>query len=488
MTFNSSVFFVFFIIFFCLYTAVRKRSARRLLILAGSYVFYGYWNVPLCSLIIVSTLTDFVASGQIDKSTDPKTRRAWLTLSVVVNLGILATFKYAGFFMDSFYAMTEGLGMDLGGSPAIRLILPIGISFYTFQTMGYTIDVYRGKLRAERNFINFATYVAFFPQLVAGPIERGGNLLPQIRRIPGPSLKGITEGMPRVLFGLFKKVVIADNIGSMVDAIFGNVAGVHSLALWIAMYGFAVQIYCDFSGYCDIAIGIARMMGFKLSENFRSPYGATSVSDFWRRWHITLSTWIRDYLYIPLGGSKGTMPRRILVLTVTMGLAGLWHGASWNFVAWGLYHGILLALYHAIRAGRAGVLGRKPPEEPRSRLARAGSVALTFHLVCFGWVLFRMPSLAAALDVWGRMLSVFWTLGAEVLRQMFLSATTPEMLLTLVVIGLIVLRQMALKDRPLVTLSEKMPAPALGAAYSVMVAMVLVLAKVSGPEFIYFQF
>jgi len=488
MTFNSAAFFVFFGIFFILFAAARKGTLRKLLLLTGSYVFYGYWNIPLCSLILTSTLTDFIAARRIEKAGGVKTKRAWLLVSIVVNLGLLGVFKYANFFIDSFIATAYGLGVDLSGSPAIRLILPIGISFYTFQTMAYTIDVYRGRIRAERNFLNFATFVAFFPQLVAGPIERAKNLLPQIREGGRPSLKGITEGLPRVLFGLFKKVVIADNIGSMVDVVFGNVTGAHTLALWVATYGFAVQIYCDFSGYCDIAIGIARMIGIRLTENFRSPYGATSVRDFWRRWHITLSTWIRDYLYISLGGNKGRVPRRVLVLLLTMGLCGLWHGASWNFVAWGLFHGILLAGYYAIRSLREKRLGRPLPEAPRTRLARAASMVLTFHLVCFGWVLFRIPSLATALGIWGRMLSVWTLFNADILRQMFFSPTTVEMLLTLFVIAAIILRQMALRDRPVVALSERMPAPVLGGVYSIMVLMVIVLAKAVGPDFIYFQF
>jgi alginate O-acetyltransferase complex protein AlgI len=488
MTFNSSVFLVFFVAFVGLFAAARNRTLRKALILAASYVFYGYWNVPLCSLIMFSTLVDFFAAQLIDRSTTLRRRRAWLVLSVIVNLGILGFFKYANFFVDSFVSMAYSFGLDLGGSTAIKIILPIGISFYTFQTMAYTIDVYRGKIPAEKSLLNFAAFISFFPQLVAGPIERAKDLLPQIREGGRLSLQGAAEGLPRILFGLFKKVVIADNIGSMVDAVFSNVSGVHAPALWIATYGFAIQIYCDFSGYCDIAVGVARILGFRLTENFRSPYGATSVRDFWQRWHITLSSWIRDYLYISLGGNRGKFYRRAAVLLLTMSLAGLWHGASWNFVAWGVFHGVLLAGYYAIRTARERRLGFALPDAPRNTLARAASMVLTFNLVCFGWVLFRIPSLGTALNVWGRMLSVWTLFDAETLRQMFFSPTTIELALTLAALAAVILRHMALRDRPGVTLQQRIPAPALGAVYSVMVLMVVVLARLHGPEFIYFQF
>jgi alginate O-acetyltransferase complex protein AlgI len=386
MLFNSIAYLLFLAAVLLLCLALPRRWHWPVL-LAASYAFYMSWNPAYALLLVASTLTDYLVARRLGTRPTPSRRRLLLGVSLAVNLGLLFTFRYWRFFRETAQAAAAALGLHWT-LPDSHLLLPVGISFYTFQTLGYTIDVWRGELPPERHLGRFALYVAFFPQLVAGPIERARRLLPQLRRPPRMEWSLAAEGAERILWGLFKKTVIADRLGLYVDAVYGNLAqhdpASHLLATWL----FALQIYCDFSAYSDIAIGSARLLGYRLEENFRRPYFSEGVISFWHRWHISLSTWLRDYLYIPLGGSRRGEPRTVFNLFVTMLLGGLWHGANWTFVVWGAYHGALLALAHGWR--RLGL-----PALP----GRALRVFVTFQLVSVGWVLFRAPDLGAALQV-----------------------------------------------------------------------------------------
>lgn len=382
MLFNSPAFLFFALAVFGLYAAARGPAARRALLLGASYLFYAHWDVRFLPLLLLSTAVDFAAARRVARAAPGARRRAWLGVSLATNLGALGVFKYGSFALESL----GSLGFEATGPlPALPGEIPIGISFYTFQTLSYTIDCYRGRIAPTARLGDFALYVAFFPQLVAGPIVRAADLLPQLRALGPLRLDDVGAGAQRFVRGLFKKVVIADNVGLFVDAVFAAPEQHGALTLWCGAYGFALQIYCDFSGYTDMAIGLARALGVRLPENFDRPYLATSVTDFWRRWHISLSTWLRDYLYIPLGGSRGPAHATHRNLMLTMLLGGLWHGAAWTFVLWGAFHGALLA------AERAAGVGRGAPPRNAGPLLRAASGAATLHAVCLGWVIFRAP-------------------------------------------------------------------------------------------------
>jgi alginate O-acetyltransferase complex protein AlgI len=388
LIFTSSAYVVFFLLVALGYWAVaaravpladsRKRALQNGLLLGASYVFYGWITPWFCLLLAFSTVLDF--SCGLGMGRYPSQKRRFLIASLVGNLGMLGVFKYFGFFVDSVGAALATVSLDLP-LPVLQIALPVGISFYTFQTLSYTIDIYRGTLEPRRNFVDFALFVAFFPQLVAGPIERASRMLPQIERTRRWSWDDVVEALRLLTRGYVKKLVIADNVGGFVSRVYA-LEQPSLLLLAVATGGFAVQIYADFSAYTDIARGCARALGFDLMRNFRSPYLAISPSDFWRRWHISLSTWIRDYLYISLGGSRtGSQARLLGVLILTLGLSGLWHGAAWNFVAWGLFHGILLSAYRT-----AGLGGRwRPQTAPGTAAAWAVMQCLTL----IGWALFR---------------------------------------------------------------------------------------------------
>ncbi len=368
----------------------RHYRLQNLLLLAASYVFYGWWDVRFLGLLVLSSVLDFGCARWADPSRTPRapeaTRKLALLVSVCGNLGVLGAFKYFDFFVTSLASATASLGIELD-LPMLRVILPVGISFYTFQTLSYTVDVYRGTLRSTDRLLDFLLYVSFFPQLVAGPIERASSLLPQVcspRRLNPDDLHA---GAQLMLIGFFKKMVIADNMAVIANDLFRQ-PDPSGPAVVLATYAFAFQIYGDFSGYTDIARGAARMLGFTLTENFRLPYLAANPRDFWRRWHITLSTWLRDYLYIPLGGSRGGEAKTLRNLMLTMLLGGLWHGAAWHFVAWGAYHGLLLAVHRVIERIR----GPARPEAGR-RAGHALRIIFFFQLTCLGWLIFRVEDL-----------------------------------------------------------------------------------------------
>ncbi len=381
MLFNSFTFVVFFAITYGLYVVLKPR-AQNIMLLAASYVFYGWWDARFLGLILISTLLDYFCSLRIHAEKDQKKRRFFLLFSICSNLGILFFFKYFGFFAES---LADALGL-FGISPDFRLlhiVLPVGISFYTFQTMSYTIDVYGKKMLPARDFLDFALFVSFFPQLVAGPIERASSLLPQIQNRRTLNYKQIRQGCWLILLGYYKKVVLADNLAIFVNQIYNSPDEAHGLAIPAATLAFAFQIYGDFSGYSDIARGISKLMGIELMQNFRRPYFAVNPSDFWQRWHISLSTWLRDYLYIPLGGNRGSALRTYVNLSITMLLGGLWHGAAWNFVVWGAFHGLILVVYRIFPS-----LGRA-----HGRLGHGVLTITYFPLTLFGWMLFRVNEL-----------------------------------------------------------------------------------------------
>lgn len=381
MLFNSTVFLQFFAAFLLLYFLCRKSLAgRNLLIVGGSWLFYGWWDYRFLGLLIFSGCFDFLAGRWLDGAAGERKRKTILGLSVAVNLSLLGFFKYYDFFAGSMAALFARLHLAVP-LRTLGFILPVGISFYTFQSLSYVMDVYRRQLKPTRNLLQYLAYVSFFPQLVAGPIQRGHHLLPQLQRTLSLKREMLAEGLWLILWGLFKKVVIADNLAPLVEMVFDN-PSIEGPAVAVGALAFAFQIYGDFSGYSDMARGLAKMLGFELAENFNLPYFAADLRDFWRRWHISLSTWLRDYLYISLGGNRKGTGRTSLNLLVTMLLGGLWHGAAWNYVLWGGWHGLGLLL---TRWWQHRFPGRLP--------AWLGMPA-TFLFVLYGWLLFRAGSLA----------------------------------------------------------------------------------------------
>jgi alginate O-acetyltransferase complex protein AlgI len=393
MLFNSPEYFIFLTAVLLFYYVLKHRWQNWML-LGASYLFYGFWDYRFLSLIVISTLVDYFAAQNIHQSGSSARRRFFLILSLTVNLSFLGFFKYFNFFVESAERALSIIGLSVS-TPVLYVILPVGISFYTFQTMAYTIDVYRGNMVPVKSLRDFALYVCYFPQLVAGPIERPQNLLPTLQSNRVVTTEKFTSGAILILIGLFRKVVIADGIGAQVDSIFSNPDGHTTPYLLMGLYLFALQIYCDFAGYSDIARGTSRLLGIELMRNFNQPYFAASITEFWRRWHISLSTWLRDYLYIPLGGNRGSVVNTYRNLMLTMLLGGLWHGAAWTFVIWGGLHGLYLIGQRFFNRHERPSLPISPTEW---NWQRVGGVLLTFHLVLLTWVFFRAPGLSAALN------------------------------------------------------------------------------------------
>ncbi len=398
MLFNSFEFFIFLPIVFVLYWFVfqKKLVVQNALILVASYVFYGWWDYRFLSLIIFSTLVDYVVGISLENASNVRKRKMLLGLSVIVNLGLLGVFKYYNFFVESWIDAWGTLGVSMSAS-TLKIILPVGISFYTFQTLSYSIDVYRNKLKPSKNFIAFVAYVAFFPQLVAGPIERATNLLPQFLKKRNFDYEASVFGVRLILYGLFKKIVIADSVAPFVDDIFLNYQDYGSPVIILGAVLFAVQIYGDFSGYSDIAIGVARLFGFNLMFNFKYPYFSRNIGEFWRRWHISLSTWFRDYLYIPLGGSRGSTIIQLRNIFIVFLVSGFWHGANWTFIAWGGIHALFFVPLALIGQNRK-YLGGISENGIFPKLSEFFAILKTFALVTFAWIFFRADSVAHSLD------------------------------------------------------------------------------------------
>ncbi len=468
MNFNSVQFLVFFPAVVFLYSLVFRRDKARMgLLLAASYVFYMSWNWRYAGLILFSTSVDYLVGRVLGKEEKEGRRRALLVVSLVMNLGLLAFFKYNNFFVDSTGDLLRVLGLQVDFSSLRHsFLLPVGISFYTFQSLSYTIDLFRRKIPVEKNFVRFALYVAFFPQLVAGPIVRAADFLPQLRDKPKVSQERVHTGLALMFRGLFKKVVLADLLAGLgVDAVFANPGGFSSLTLLLAIYGYSFQIYNDFSGYSDIAIGAARVLGFSIPDNFNRPYLSRNVREFWTRWHISLSSWLRDYLYIPLGGSRRAPSRVRFNLMATMVLGGLWHGAAVNFVLWGFWHGILLVLARGTS---------KTPEGTSLRRLFWERFAC-FHLVGFSWLLFRISDFPSLVAYIGGLLR--FSVGAE-LSWAFLAV--------LAIAASVHFVPKDLFDRTMERFAQ-IPAPAQAMVYA---GLILVFSGLSfgAPAFIYFQF
>jgi len=409
MLFNSVEFLLFLPTVFILYWFVFNKSLKiqNLLILVSSYVFYGWWDYRFLSLIFLSTIVDYIIGLFIPKQDSEKNQKLLLWCSVLFNLSVLGFFKYYNFFVDSWIDLFSSIGYEIKSVWTLNIILPVGISFYTFQTMSYTIDIYRKKLEPTKDFISFASFVSFFPQLVAGPIERATNLLPQILNKREFKYEQGVQGMRLILWGMFKKVVIADSLAPMVDNIFSNYEDFGGGTLWLGAIYFAFQIYCDFSGYSDIAIGTAKLFGFELMSNFKFPYFSRNIGEFWRRWHISLSTWFRDYLYIPLGGSKEGKWKSIRNIFIIFIVSGFWHGANWTFIFWGGFHAILFLPSFILNTNRkftnSIIAEYTILPTPKEFL----QVATTFILVTIGWVFFRSETIGDSFNYLNQMLFKF---------------------------------------------------------------------------------
>ena len=487
MTFNSLDFAIFLPVVFILYWFVfqKKLFLQNFLIVSASYVFYGMWNWKFLALIIASTIIDFVVAIQLQKSRSKQQRKFLLWISLIANLGSLGFFKYYNFLVDNFISAFTFFGHELSAN-TLEIILPVGISFYTFQTLSYTIDVYRENIKATKNFISFAAFVSFFPQLVAGPIERATNLLPQFQNKRHFNYQKATDGLRQILWGLFKKIVIADNCAEHVNQIFDNYQKYPASTLLFGAFLFAFQIYGDFSGYSDIAIGTSRLFGFNLKNNFEFPYFSRDVAEFWRRWHISLTSWFKDYVYIPLGGSKGNKLFQIRNVLVIFLLSGIWHKSNWTLVAWGLVNAIFfipLLLSKSNRNNIAIVDAQSLFPTLKDFLKIIG----TFTLITLTWVFFRAENISHAFDYLARLFSkdIFsmpYVLDENTGNQFF-----PKIIFILICFLISIEWISRTKNHALQSLGIKWPKVI---RYSFYYALIIVIALLGGKEqaFIYFQF
>jgi D-alanyl-lipoteichoic acid acyltransferase DltB (MBOAT superfamily) len=465
MLFPTLDFGLFFLVAFAVvWAASASNEWRKILLLVASWVFYGAWDWRFVALLIASALINWGSSQIIYRAETRATQGLVVAIGVTANLGILGFFKYYDFFLEQLGALLAGWGFarDL---PLLQIVLPVGVSFFTFQGMSYLIDVYRGRIRAER-LLDITLLMSFFPHLVAGPIVRGADLLPQFQKVPRLNRDMISMALLLIVWGLFKKAVVASEISvNLVDPVFFDPSAHSSLDLLLAAYGYAVQIYCDFSAYSDMAIGIAALFGYRFPRNFNQPYRASSLQDFWRRWHISLSSWLRDYLYIGLGGNRGGLAMQCRNILLTMLLGGLWHGAKWTFVIWGGLHGVVQVVETLWR--KAGLPG----------LPRLLAIFVTFHIVTLGWIFFRAESFQAAIAYLGGIGAGNWANGM----------TTP-LLAALILIGMAfhftppsLAQRIALRLRLL-------PAPLLGLLIAAAILVIDAMRYEGVAPFIYYQF
>jgi alginate O-acetyltransferase complex protein AlgI len=473
MVFNSLHFVWFFIAVYALYRLLPHRPQNWLLLIA-SYYFYAAWDWRFLGLLAASTVVDYTAARLLDAAASERKRRWFVAISLGFNLTLLGFFKYFNFFADSLQALFTGMGMPLD-FVTIRVLLPVGISFYTFVTMSYVIDVYRREIPATRNFVDFAVFVAYFPHLVAGPILRASRLLPQIAQSRQITTESIRDGLWLMTWGFFLKIFIADNLAPLANTIFEPGSQPSGVNVLLGVYAFAFQIYGDFAGYSNIARGTSKLMGIELMENFRFPYLVRTPQDFWRHWHISLSTWLRDYLYIPLGGNRGGPSRTQRNLLITMLLGGLWHGAAWTFVLWGAYQGLLLVAYR--RA--SGFTAFRRWTEGRSAVARATSWLVMFHLTCVGWLIFRARDTAQIAELTGAILTSFdpGTIDMAGLLTPMVLYLTPLLLVHAVE---------ATHDDLLIV--PKLPVAVRYSVYAATFYLTMLFGNFGGSEFIYFQF
>ncbi|MEY2486691.1 MAG: alginate O-acetyltransferase complex protein AlgI [Verrucomicrobiota bacterium] len=473
MLFNSLTFVVFFAVVVTAYWSMRSWPARKNLLVIASYIFYGAWNPPFAALLFSTTAMDFWLGMRIAKATQPRRRKLWMIASVAMNLSMLGFFKYGNFLLENFQWFMARIGIAYQ-PPHLDILLPVGISFYTFHSLSYTLDIYRGVLQPTKSLRDFVLAVSFFPQLVAGPIVRAGDFLPQLADPPTRRTGRFLWGLALMTLGLFEKVVLADTLLSgSADRIFSYGGPLIALDSWLGVIAFAGQIFFDFTGYSTCAIGAALCLGFHLKDNFRFPYAAIGFSDFWRRWHISLSTFLRDYLYIPLGGNQVQPLRAAINLVIVMFLGGLWHGAAWTFVVWGLLHGTYLVVERVVRA----LLENRPWANNRATRALAG--VATYAAICIAWVFFRASDFTIA----RRML--FGMFGGHAHGDAILS--TREMLqIGIVTAGMIVVHW-SLRDSSIELAVTRLPRWIVTALWAAM-ACAIILTQGNSNAFIYFQF
>ena len=473
MLFNSLTFVVFFAVVVSAYWSMRTWTLRKNLLLLASYVFYGAWNPPFAALLFSTTALDFWLGSRIAKETQPRRRKIWMTASIAVNLSMLGFFKYGNFLLENFQWLMARIGV-IYQPPHLDILLPVGISFYTFHSLSYTLDVYRGVMQPTKSLRDFVLAVSFFPQLVAGPIVRAGDFLPQLVEPPKPQTGRFLWGLLLMTLGLFDKVVLADTmLAGSADRVFSYGGPLIAIDSWLGVIAFAGQIFFDFAGYSTCAIGAALCLGFHLKDNFRYPYAAIGFSDFWRRWHISLSTFLRDYLYIPLGGNRAGPARALVNLIIVMFIGGLWHGAAWTFVVWGLLHGLYLVIERLLQrfAGEA-----KWTESFAVQLILG---LATYGAVCFAWVFFRAAD---------------FTIATRLLRGMFgghahgdAILATREMLQIGIVTLCMFIAHWSLRDSSLEQAVTRLPRWVVTAAWAFM-ACAIILTQGNSNAFIYFQF
>lgn len=475
MLFNSLEFLLFLPTVFFLYWFVFKNQlrAQNVLLLVASYIFYGWWDWRFLSLIIASTFLDYFIAIQLGKTDISKNRKLLMGISLVGNLGMLGFFKYYNFFVSSWVEAWSSIGVSMDAS-TLNIILPVGISFYTFQTLSYTIDVYRKEMEPTKSFVDFAAFVTFFPQLVAGPIERASHLLPQFYKKRVFDYHNAVDGVKLIIWGLFKKIVVADNCAFFVNKIFDHPEVYSSGELFIGMVFFAFQIYGDFSGYSDIAIGLSKLFGFDLMVNFKFPYFSRDIAEFWRRWHISLSTWFRDYIYIPLGGSKGTKWFQIRNVLIIFLVSGFWHGANWTYVVWGLYHALMFLPLLLFNINRSHLITKS------YGWLDFAKIGITFLVVCIGWVFFRADSITDAFQYLAHLfelkslgLSLFYKTNAN-----------------LMIFALSVLAVAILSMQELVWVIKKRELPKISAFGALLLVLLIFFmgSFKNQMDFIYFQF
>jgi alginate O-acetyltransferase complex protein AlgI len=471
MVFNSLTFMVFFALVLALHAMPFRWTTKKVNLLLASYVFYAAWNPPFILLLWISTVVDWYAAQALVKAEKPTARRAWMLLSVVVNLGMLGYFKYGEFLLDNFQALAASVGV-VYHPPAWNIVLPVGISFYTFATLSYTLDIYLRRAKPAQNFLDYALFVTFFPHLVAGPIMRPTELVPQFVAPRRASADQLRFGLALMTLGLFQKVVLADGfLADPAEMVFDSRNAPGMLDAWMGTLAFSGQIFCDFAGYSTTAIGAALCLGFAMPDNFRFPYAAVGFSDFWRRWHITLSSWLRDYLYIPLGGNRHGPARTYFALMATMLLGGLWHGANWTFVVWGGLHGLYLSIERMLRQRYGG--WRPGP------LAFFALGVLTYALVNLTWVFFRAPDFAGAWSML-RGMTGFNAGAAPILPLVHLLAVT-------MIVGGLFFTHWRMRDTTLESLFDRTPAAIIAVAWGLM-AFAIAIEQGAGSAFIYFQF
>lgn len=477
MNFNSLHFALFVTLLFCIYWFLLKNKLKgqNILILLASYFFYSCWDYRFLALIIFSCLLDYFSGLQIAKTENKRTKKTWLIVSIGINLGFLGVFKYYNFFAESLVELSSNLGFKLNLS-TLNLILPIGISFYTFHGLSYIIDIYNNKIKEEKNFINYSVFVCFFPLLVAGPIERASHLLPQITNKRTFDYTQAANGLRQILWGLFKKIVIADNCAEYVDLVFSNSSAYPGSALLMASVLFSIQIYCDFSGYSDIALGVSKLFGFELKRNFAYPYFSKNITDFWKRWHISLTSWFKDYVYIPLGGSRNGLLVKIRNVLFIFILSGFWHGANWTFFFWGLMHA-LLYIYELLMEQQL-----KLQKFLEKKLISYFKIIYTFGLVTLAWILFRSKNMAQAKEIYGKIFS------KSIFESLQFSEQGPTNLLFCIIFLFFLLEWLGKKEQfALENMEQRWISPFKQVIYAAILIAIIFLGG-KDHQYIYFQF